>query len=549
MYFCMPKCPKMKLMPTKLHCSLAVLYFLCISVYANLSIDKDSIPVATTSNSNYIITPDRLTALDALDESFPVVHSDQKSFTAPEFTYDRIRAEYAVGDKILEDRQKAAAMFDDIETQGTWVDSFSNEDIQTLPVGMKYIQDQEGTDVELGLMSAVVNKDYIEFTAFIKVTLAQTDDTGKRIELFFGANNIKMSHQGGIIGDANLVLMGDVVIPYDNGSWLLMFKGGFDYETGITENITYANMDCDGLKEISIQGEIQFSRDRILPANADGTLQKETREYTGANGQKTQIPNRVTGSFSVVASDPNDVLVEVSISPFVLTKSPDKFLFSANTALLDLSDLRTEGVVFPQFYHDNGLLYPSQESWRGVYVESLVVGLPDVFKTKKTIANRGKVTFDAHHLIIDNNGVSGFFGVNNLVPLEEGRTNERKAWAMSIDRIEVEIAASRLVSGGLSGRVMLPIAKSDNIYTKSYDTISQGGETTIQSTKESIVGLGYSGMISEDEYAMRMTSLDTVYFDYWSAQAQLYPNSYIELKVADKSFRPKAVLNLSLIHI
>ncbi len=522
------------------------------SIRANTEKDSITIPAATTRSST--IKTNTLSSLQQLDKEFPYSISENNNVSSPEFTYERIRSEFSVNERILEDRQKAAALFNNIDTEGRWVDSFSNEDIQTMPLGIQYSDENGGIDFEIGLMSAVVNTQYIEFTAFARLTLQQVNDKGERIQLFFGTNNLKISHQGGIVGDANLVLMGDVNIPFDNGAWMLSFKGGFDYTSGITENITYAHIDCDGIKEIGIQGEVQFSRDKILPAKPNGELEAPTRKYKGPDGKEIQIPNRVTGRFGLVATDWNDIFAEISLSPFVMTKSPDKFLFSVNTAVLDFSDIRTENVKFPQFYYDNGLLFPSEESWRGIYVESLMVGLPDVFKTKKTITNKGKVSFDAHHMIIDNNGVSGFFGINNLIPLEEGRTNERKAWAMSVDRIGVELAASRLVSGELRGRVMLPIAESmqDNIYTKTTkakDTVVDGATITKnEQIKNNAVGLQYRGMISEDEYAMRISSLDTVYFDYWSAQAQLYPNSYIELKVKDKSFRPKAVLsgNLSI---
>ncbi len=523
-------------MNRKLRSSIVVVvYFLICNLNAHTK--KDSInsnPINTVAS--YTISSSTLSSLDKLDEEFPIKIAEQSKITSPEFTYDRIRSEYPIGNRILEDRQRAASLFGEIETQGRWVDTFANEDIQTMPLGIQYSDENGGVDFEIGLMSAVVTTHYIEFTAFARLTLQQTDDKGNRIQLLFGANNLKISHEGGIVGDANLVLMGDVNIPFDNGAWMLSFKGGFDYRTGITENVTYANIDCDGIKEIGIQGEVQFSRDKILPAKPNGELEQSSRIYRGPDGNNITIPNRVTGRFGIVVSDWNDIFAEISLSPFVMAKSPDKFLFSVNKAVLDFSDVRTENVTFPQFYYDNGLLFPSEENWRGVYVESLQVGLPDVFKTKKTITNGGKVSFDAHHMIIDNNGVTGFFGVNNLIPLNEGRTNERKGWAMSVDRIGVELAASRLVGAELMGRVMLPISEG----------IKDKINTTNQTGNNQVKGLAYQGLISEDEYALRLSSLGTVNFNLWKAKAQLHPNSYIELKVKDKSFQPKAVLNGNL---
>ncbi len=489
--------------------------------------------------------------LDLLDKTFPITDASKIQVTS-QFTHARLQKEYPVSNRILEDRQKAAAMFETIERQGGWVDSFANEDIQTLPIGIKYGQEQGGTDFEIGLLHATVNTQYIEFTAFARLTLPQTDDQGNRIQLFFGTNNLKISHQGGIVGDANLVLMGDVAIPFDNGSWMLRFKGGFDYKTGVTQNLTYANIDCEGFNELGVWGEVQFSREKLLPATPNGELESATTSYTNAAGTTTVIPNRVTGSFGLVVSDWNDLLVEINLQPFVLTKSPDKFLFSVSKATLDFSDIRTENVVFPEFYYDQGLLAPSEESWRGIYIASLRVGIPDVFKTKKTIANRGKVTFEAHHLIIDNYGVSGFVGVSNLIPLDEGLTNERKAWAMSIDSIGVELVASRLKAAELQGRIIVPIAAplQDHIYTKTAppEGTAIDGSTTVlkKQGKNNTLGLAYSGLITEDEFSMRVASLDTLVMEYWKAKAILYPNSEIQLNVVDKSFRPKAILNGTL---
>ena len=295
---------------------------LCLLIWSPFAFSSTD-PVATIAiDSVYVIENATHKALDLLDKQFPTAIS-QELVTAPEFTYERIRSEYPVNGKILEDRQRVAAMFADIQTQGRWVDSFSNEDIQTLPVGIKYNNEESGTGFELGLMHAKVNTQYIEFTAFARLTLQQTDDTGKRIQLFFGANNVKISHKGGIVGDANLVLMGDVNIPYDNGAWMLSFRGGFDYRTGVTHNLTYASIDCDGLKEIGVQGAVQFSRDKLLPVKPTGELEPETRQYQGADGKSITIPNRVTGYFGMVVSDWNDMIAEISLSPFVLTKSKD----------------------------------------------------------------------------------------------------------------------------------------------------------------------------------------------------------------------------------
>ena len=123
-----------------------------------------------------------------------------------------------------------------------------------------------------------------------------------------------------------------------------------------------------------------------------------------------------------------------------------KFMFTVNQAIFDFSDIRTENVIFPNYYHDEGLLLPSPEAWRGIYVQSLEVGMPSEFMTKESIPNNERVHFAATNLIIDNYGVSGYFTADNLIPLESGRTSKSKAWAYSVDHIGVELAANRLLA-------------------------------------------------------------------------------------------------------
>ncbi len=462
-----------------------------------------------------------------LDKKYPVTKT-KISFDAPEFSYGRIQKEFpAPTSSVNNARSEAEASFREIDSTGRWISSFANENIQVLPVGIK--QEINGVQYQLGFTRARFHKDYTELTVFVKVLLPQSDDKGESIVLFFGANNVKLSHQGGIIGDANLVLLGDMFIPFNGGNWLLILKGGFDYRTGATQNRTFVTISCDGVQEMGIEGEVQFSRSMLVPVGLYGEPQPETRLYHGAQKEPIQIPNRVTGSFSAIASDWNDMIVAIDLSPFVLASQPDKFMFSVNQAIFDFSDLRTENVNFPQHYFDKGLLLPSPEAWRGVFVQSLEVVMPQEFKTTKSISNNQPVRFEAANLIIDNYGVSGYFSAENLIPLSEGRTAKSNAWAYSVDKIGIEIVTNTLIGADFSGRVLLPIAEKKN--------------TTDQESEDKTQGLAYQGIISENEYAMTVSTLDTIAFDVFKAKAELLPNSGVELAVVDGNFLPKAVLH------
>src|SRR5690606_20081659 len=160
--------------------------------------------------------------------------------------------------------------------------------------------------------------------------------------------------------------------------------------------------------------------------------------------------------------------------------------------------------------------------------KSLEVAMPKEFKTKESISENRRVSFEAMDMIIDTYGVSGRFSAENIISLESGRTAESKSWAFSVDKIGIEIASNHFIEGDFEVRILLPISAKAN---KSDENANKN------------VGLGYKGLISEEEYSLAVSTLDTVSFDIFQAKAELLPNSSVELKVIESSFRPKAVLN------
>ncbi|SNR14553.1 hypothetical protein [Tenacibaculum jejuense] len=485
--------------------------YICFVSFGAVSHTKDSLQVLNKKENNiYRIEPSKI--------------ESQK------FTWNNIEKWYPTTNTIVKDRDKASSSFKVIEEHKSWVDSFSNEDIQELPVGVKYTKGN--IQYAIGITHASIYKNYTELTVFARVRLPQTNENGIPIELFFGANNVKLSHEGGIIGDANLVLLGDMHIPLNSGKWMLTLNGGFDYKSGKTENKTYVTISCDGVKELAIEGEVEFSRSLILPVETNGKVNETKTEVTKKieteNGTlSVQVPYRVKGGFKIVASDWNDLLVGIDLQPFVLAKKRNQknydgnFQFHVNEAVLDFSDLRNDTkVVFPNSYQEKGLLLPSPETWRGVYINTIEVKLPKEFKTSETIGQDKRIGFGAHHLLLDNYGVSGSFYAENIFTIDKGRTNKKKSWAYSLDRIEITLDANRLKKASFNGKIQLPVSKNDKR-----------------------VGLNYKGLISEEEYSLTVSNDSVVDFNLWRAKGELLPNSAIELKVKDGEFRPKAVLH------
>lgn len=419
---------------------------------------------------------------------------------------------------------KAIGAFGELEKSGNFTNTINPNELTEFPIGLK----ENVSNVEYGIVvtKAQFTPDYALINVYARVVTPQAGAEGGKRTLYFGAEGVKLSYGGKIIGDAKLSLLGDINIPFNQNQWMLTLEGGMinKFNGQSINDKTYVVIDCDGIKELSLKGNVQISRNVLVPVDSNGALLPEI----GNDG----FTNRVRGDFALKASDWNDILVNVSITPFAITsqvKNQDKgfFSFYVNNAVLDLSDLRTDpSVLFPQYYATHGYLIGGTDSWRGLYVESLYVGLPQEFKTEDHIDNR--VSFQAQNLLIDSYGVSGSFSANNLFPLEKGLTSEQNSWKYSLDQIGVDLAASKIIGANLKGKIQLPVQKQDN------------GNSNLPNH------LGYQGVITEEEYMITVATLDKISFDIWSAKATIAPGSYLELKVKNREFLPKAVLTGTL---
>lgn len=443
----------------------------------------------------------------------------------------------------------ASSSIEKIEASDRWVDKFSNQDLVELPIGIR--NTVNNIQYSIGITKATFSPEYTTLTVFCRVDIPQKDKNGKPMQLFFGANDVKLSHQGGIIGDAKLVLLGNVDIPFSENKWQLSLYGGFDMATGNVNDLTYVTIDCDGFKEMKVSGAVEFSRNLILPIDpltktVDEAKTTIPKKYY--NGKTVQIPNRVRGEFSFMASSWNDILVNVSLQPFVLKDKRNgkdfegNFQFLVNNAVLDLSDLKNDPtVVFPDYYAKNALLVPSPQAWKGVFVQTFDVGLPKEFQTTDTASSKERLHVGAQNLIIDKFGVSGTFYADNVFPLDRGITSQEKSWAYSLDHIDVTIAANTFVKANLSGQILLPISKASP--EKKETSATTTPTTPAKQPQTNRAGLYYNGFISMKEQQLTVVTKDSISFDIWKARALLLPNSSVELKLVNGRFLPKANLN------
>src|SRR5690606_13942054 len=111
-------------------------------------------------------------------------------------------------------------------------------------------------------------------------------------------------------------------------------------------------------------------------------------------------------------------------------------------------------------------------------------------------------------------------------------------WQFSVDHIEAEFVMNNLIGAGFNGKIVLPVSKE----VTATELSNENSETIQRKT------LVYEAIIDpvNDEYILSASANEAISFNVFKATATLTENSYVELKVKEKKFRPKAVLHGSL---
>ncbi|WP_378187377.1 hypothetical protein ACE939_03390 [Aquimarina sp. W85] len=432
-------------------------------------------------------------------------------------------------------KNEAKAIFDKIAESNNWISTFSGVNNEViLPAGIKEVVDE--VEYQIAFAEAQFGLTAL-FKVFVKVILPQSDMNGQPIELFFGANNVQLSKEGGLIGNggtsgnANLVLLGDIAIPFHSSSWTLSLKGTAEYANPTMDGLSFVSIDCYGVTGMSINGHVEISRNLLVPVQPSGDSLTNTTET-------------VKGTFTADAASWNDLIVAVQLSPFALVNQENKFTFTSNKAIFDFSDSRNpENIVFPQHYLDSGVLLPNENSWRGIFIESLQIGLPKVFKTKKSIENSERIQIDATNLLIDNNGVSVTVTEKDIIAIDEGVTSEPIGWPFSVSQFSLELLHNRIANSEFSGAMHLPIFKDlkDKTNGAVYPLYNDNNGVLPDEHETSL--LQYTGLISDDEYSVNVSTLNEIDIPVFYASVKLRAGSYIKMPVVDNNFRPETNFN------
>lgn len=379
----------------------------------------------------------------------------------------------------------AQAMIDKVEAAQNFITNIDANSRFELPVGLT--KTIGGISYKLVIHAVRLKPTHAELDMFLQFTIPQNNR-----KLTFMARGIKLTKKGGIVGDAKLELLGDNAINFNGDKIQLILKGG----TPAGGSGTYAIIDCDGFREVSVDAEVKFSRDLVKPENANGNV----------------IEGNVIAGFKASLSDWNDMLIQLDMPAFQVSSLKD-FGFKASDVVFDFSDVRNApSVAFPEGYNNTQTLPGNENLWRGFYMRELLIRMPPQFQKK----NGAGTELRAQNMLIDSRGVSGLFSATNIIPLNEGNMN---GWAFSLDSVAVKLMANELQQAGFGGQVVIPVSNENTPFD-------------------------YTAFISADnEYLFSVAPTEDLEFDLWAAHVDIYEGSSLEIKIADNKFLPKAILH------
>ncbi len=390
-----------------------------------------------------------------------------------------------MSDDAKEETQKACSLSDYIAREQRYLNKLDSMNMLEYPVGLV----SSGSDLNytICLDKDEIDKSGTHLSAYMAFGIPQTKDT-----LAFAAKDIPLNANGGLTGDIKLELISNKLIYFGNYIRLKILGG---------EGNSYVLFGCDGFKSMKITAEVQFSSSVFLCEDPS------TGEILDGK--------MLTATFSTTIYDWNDLMVELSISPFQIKGIPG-FGFDVKKIVMDFSDYNNPvGITFPKDYKSSYFTDGNQNLWRGFYIQEATVRLPAEFK-KQTSDNSSsaRISFSAYNMLIDNQGFTGSFDINNILSLEEG---DMSGWSFSVDKFHLAIEANCLKEAGFSGKLAVPVIDSALLYS-------------------AIIGMN-------GDYSFTATTTKKNSFNMWVADLDLYPNSTIEVKSENGNFKAKAILN------
>lgn len=381
-------------------------------------------------------------------------------------------------------RAKAEEYKNEVDRKSGYINNLNDLSLLELPVG---ISPQNGSLNYTIIISEVkVTSAGAFLEAYFVFELPQTGD-----KIAFRGKNIRFSHEGGLIGDGRLELIGSYNIKLSDKMLLsILGKGN-----------TYVEFDCKGFKGIGIEAGIEFSRDLVVPEDE--------------SGKPKPSPERLQIKFATHAQSWSDLMLGVTIPSFQVA-GLNGVGFSVTDAYLDFSDLANPtGMDFPKGYNTSFLAAGKPDLWQGFYLKRVDIKLPPSFSKRD---DNSRITLGVEDMILDDQGFTGSVFGENL--LEAG---DMDGWSYSLDRLSIDLITNQVKGFDLSGKLTVPMLKGKDGKTSRFGYVAQ--------------------RTAEGNYIFTVKVVDQLRMDLWAADVKLFAGSSVTVTEKNDKFYPSANLN------
>ncbi|MGB3467856.1 MAG: hypothetical protein WBA74_21395, partial [Cyclobacteriaceae bacterium] len=279
--------------------NLILCLLISASVYGHTdNNDKEADPVSKTGEKNYNVKSVR--NFESLSEfSF----DEYNPVAVPYFGANYYEAP-TDNEQVL--REKIEATFDKVKRENRFIDFLSEGALLDLPIGIK---------TDIGVLEYIILIDSVVMTpteSFLYASMKFETPEGKSIH--FIGRDIKFSREGGLSGDGQLALVGDYPINLAGEESQFIIRGSNDK--------TFVEFDCNGYKQVSLDASLLFSRNLLLPEDANGNIIPEAN---------------VSIDFTTTIVDWDDIMVEANVPKFQV-KGVKDVSFEIKEAVLDFCD-------------------------------------------------------------------------------------------------------------------------------------------------------------------------------------------------------------------
>lgn len=251
---------------------------------------------------------------------------------------------------------------------------------------------------------------------------AELDIPEAAMTVALGGSHICFSNSTMVCGTGRLYLEKNFTLG-NTGLALLAKDGGDDG--------TYIDLGKDGMDHMRIKAQYTFAAS-LLVRKGGGTV-------------NASLTVESTKSWS-------DWVAAVNIDPFTIAGNTD-FGFNPGTAFYDHSDKQNPAGI-PASYEEGQDL-----TWRGFFIPKMEIDLPPVIRSFTS----NQLSASAQNFIIDNQGVTGTLGADNVLDIGSGSLG---AWQYSVDRIEVVFTKNSFTSGNMHGQVVLPVTDANDVSSR-----------------------------------------------------------------------------------